>query len=109
MSMIEIGHLVLIIVALLTFATVVAVVYYGSKENLAVHVEHSRAQQVWEERAKRVNQARQALVALPEGAANGGGAGSAGGQIVNPDEAEARRQAALARKAARAARSTSGE
>lgn len=107
--MIEIGHLVLIIVALLTFATVVAVVYYGSKENLAAHVEHSRAQQVWEERAKRVNQARQALVPVSEGAASGGGSGSAGGQIVNPDDAEARRQAALARKAARAARSTSGE
>lgn len=106
--MIEIGHLVLIIVALSTFATVIVVVYYGSKENLAAHVEHSRAQQVWEERAQRVNQARQALVPASEGAGSSG-SGSASGQIVNPDDAEARRQAALARKAARAARSTGGE
>lgn len=107
--MIGVGLGVMVVVALLTFATVVAVVYFGAKENLATHVEESRAQKVWQERERRVNQARQSLVALPEGAASSGSAASAGGQIVNPDDAEARRQAALARKAARAARSTSGE
>lgn len=107
--MIEVGLGVMVVVALLALATVGAVMYFGSKENLAAHVEESRAQKVWQEREKRVNQARQALVPVSEGAGSSGGSGSAGGQIVNPDDAEARRQAALARKAARAARSTSGE
>lgn len=101
--MIEVGLGVMVVVALLTFATVAVVIYYGAKENLAAHVDKSRAQQVWEERAQRVNQARQTLVPVSEGAASSGG--STGSQITNPDEAEARRQAALARKAARAARS----
>ncbi len=104
--MIEVGLGVMVVVALLTFVTVAVVVYFGAKENLSAHVERSRAQEVWLERAERVNKARQSLVALPEGAANGSGSSSAP-QAASADDAEARRQAALARKAARAARSAS--
>jgi hypothetical protein len=104
--MVELGLGVMVVVALLTFATVVVVIYFGAKENLIAHVEKSRAKEVWLERAERVNKARQSLVALPEGAANGSGSSSTP-QAASADDAEARRQAALARKAARAARSAS--
>jgi 1-acyl-sn-glycerol-3-phosphate acyltransferase len=105
--MIEVGLGVMVIVALLTFVTVAVVVYFGAKENLSAHIERSRAQEVWQERAERVNKARQSLVALPEGASSSGS--SSASQIVSADDAEARRQAALARKAARAARSANSE
>jgi len=102
--MIELGQALLVIIAITTFATMLAVLYYGAKENLGTTLTHSDAQKVWEERANRVEAARNSLVVVADGG-DAGGTTTAATTLVNPDDAEARRQAALARRAARAAKS----
>jgi hypothetical protein len=107
--MIGIGQFVLIIVAIAAIGTIVAVLWIGAKENPGLHGDESAARRAWEERAKRVEAARQSLVPAEAGEAVLAG-GSSGSSIVGTaDEAEARRQAALARKAARAAKSPAAE
>jgi hypothetical protein len=95
---------VMAFIAFMALLTIIGVMWLGSQENSEVHGEQSRATSAWKEREQRVNAARQALVVV----ADGGEVALASGtstSIVNPDDAEARRQAALARKAARANKS----
>jgi hypothetical protein len=95
---------VMAFIAFMALLTIIGVMWLGSQENTDAHAEHSRATSAWKEREQRVNAARQALVVV----ADGGEVALASGtstSIVNPDDAEARRQAALARKAARANKS----
>lgn len=90
------------IIILVSFATVVAVIYFGSKENVSTQDTHSNeslAVAAWMKRAERASvQMQQALAA----AGDAGGSGAV--EASEEDDKEARRQAALARKAARAAR-----
>ncbi len=91
--------LVLLFVILAGFLTVVGVVYLGAQEDLSDHHDNPEALAsvtVWRERANRLDKARRGLVQVTEGASVSSDAGAPG------DEAEARRAAALARKAARA-------
>lgn len=106
--MIGIGQFVLTIVAIATIATTIAVLWLGTKENPGLHGDESAARKAWEERAKRVEAARQSLVPAEAGEAVLA-AGSSSSIVGTADEAEARRQAALARKAARAAKSPAAE
>jgi hypothetical protein len=95
---------VMAFIAFMALLTIIGVMWLGSQENTDAHAEKSRATSAWKEREQRVNAARQALVVV----ADGGEVALASGtstSIVNPDDAEARRQAALARKAARANKS----
>lgn len=98
---------VMMVIAISAIVIVSMVVRVGTREKLEQkdHVDHSRASEIWQERAKRVDAARQSLVVVAEGG-SAGGIGASGGSIIGtPDEAEVRKQAALARKAARAAKS----
>jgi hypothetical protein len=95
----------LMLVALAAILTVVGVMYVGSKEDLNAHDEESRATNVWKERAERVNAARNGLVVVADTGSSEAVASNAPAVASitgTADEAEARRQAALARKAARA-------
>lgn len=96
---------VLLFVILAALLTVVAVMYYGSKENLDVHMDNPEAiasVTIWRERAERLERARSGgLVSVKEAE----GASQANKVIVDPAEADARRAAAMARKAARANKS----
>ena len=92
---------VMTIIILVSFATVIAVIYLGARENVSGHDEHaneSRAVSAWTARAEKASQMTQAL-------ATAGDSVAAVATSSEDDEKEARRQAALARKAARASRS----
>lgn len=100
--MIGIGIVMLSLVALGAMITVALVIFVGTRENLDAHVGNSTASMVWQERATRVESARQGLVLVSDN----GNVSAAGSAITgSADEAEVRRQAALARKAARASKS----
>lgn len=93
---------VLLFVILAAFLTVVAVMYYGSKENLDVHMDNPEAiasVAAWRERAERLERAREGGLVS---ATSTEGANKASAFVVDPAEADARRAAAMARKAARA-------
>jgi hypothetical protein len=99
------GILVLTVIIVLSFGIVVAVMYYGTQPDVdAGHHAESRAVAYWTARAERETARRQAAV---QGAveSSGGAAAAAGDEA----EKERKRQEALARKAARAAKSTGGE
>jgi|GEM_PF-3591612 hypothetical protein len=107
--MIGLGQFVLIIVAIAAIGTIVAVLWIGARENPGLHGDDSAARKAWEERAKRVEAARQSLVPTQAGETALAAGGSGSSIVGTADEAEARRQAALARKAARAAKSPASE
>lgn len=93
---------VLLFVILATFLTVIAVMYYGSKENLDVHMDNPEAiasVTIWRERAERLERARAGGLVSATSTAS---ASEASAPVVDPAEADARRAAAMARKAARA-------
>lgn len=102
--MVPLSLLVLGTVATGAIVAVMGVLYYGTRYTISPEAEESKtAYFIWQERARRVEEARQGLALAAEGgssAADGSGTAALGA----PDEAEARRQAALARKAARAAK-----
>ncbi len=101
----SLGLVVMGIVIILTFSSVVLVIYFGAKENVNPTfgaIDSSQAAQVWQKRALAMQTLSSKL--LGEGgdmqpatktAANGGNA-----------DKEAKRQAALARKAARGSQSS---
>jgi hypothetical protein len=103
--MIGISLAVLILIIVGAFAVVAVVLWIGTRDVLGPDIESPKSTQIWKERANRVESARQGLVVVAEGGAASGGSASGGSIVGTPDEVEARKQAALARKAARAAKS----
>ncbi|MCS6836315.1 MAG: hypothetical protein NZ750_09890 [Anaerolineae bacterium] len=94
------GLVVMGIIIVFAFLTVAAVMYYGSKENVAAHglsAEESRAVQAWQQRAEAASRTLKALTPVNEAATAASGSRS----LLSDEDKEAKRQAALARKAAR--------
>lgn len=95
------GLVVMGIIIVIAFLTVAAVMYYGSKENVSAHglsAEESQAVRAWQQRAEAAQQALKTLTPVSEAAGMASGAGSS---LLSEADKEAKRQAALARKAAR--------
>jgi len=102
------GLVVMGVIIVIAFLTVVAVMVYGSKENVSAHgmsAEESHAVQVWQQRAEAAHKPLQALQAAHEAA----GPAAASSSLLSGEDKEAKRQAALARKAARESKRTSSE
>src|SRR5262245_25307326 len=100
------GLLVLGVIIILSFGIVVAVMYYGKRPDVdAGHHADSKAVAYWTARAAREEERRLAVSGAAAAAASS--AVTASGD--DDEEKERKRQEALARKAARAAKSTSGE
>jgi len=101
------GLMVMGVIIIIAFLTVVAVMVYGSKENVSAHgmsAEESRAVRAWQQRAEAARRPMQALQAVSEAA---GAAKSS--SLLSGEDKEAKRQAALARKAARESKRSSAE
>lgn len=90
------------VIIVCAFLTVLAVMILGAKEDVSGHAmsaEESRAVQAWRKRAERANKASNQLSLASAGASE---SQSAGSSLISEEDKEAKRQAALARKAARA-------
>jgi Na+-transporting methylmalonyl-CoA/oxaloacetate decarboxylase gamma subunit len=102
------GLMVMGVIIIIAFLTVVAVMVYGSKENVSAHgmsAEESRAVRAWQQRAEAARRPMQALQAVSEAA----GAAKSSSSLLSDEDKEAKRQAALARKAARESKRSSAE
>lgn len=101
----SLGIAIMSVIIVLTFATVVAVIYFGAKENVDAHgvsADESPSVAFWRTRAETSAAARShAGQAAAATAAEDSSAAS------EEDEKEARRKAALERKARRAQQTTS--
>jgi hypothetical protein len=100
------GLVVMGVIIVLAALSVLGIMIIGSKEDVSHHdtsAENSVAVQAWRKRAERANQ-QGAQLSLAN--ASAGESASAGTSLISEEDKEAKRQAALARKAAR---STKGE